>query len=347
MRQQGRGRGRGRGRRRNHSFQIIWGIVAIIVIIGLFVGYKLGFSENNQDETIVNAADNPSNGVDISITLTPTVEVTMTPTPIIIPTQVVEPTATTIPTPQIPNQIDANQEQVNVEDDIVTIPPLEEQLEKEPTQEPTQEPEKEPTQEVQKMVALTFDDGPYPPVTERIVNILKENESHATFFILGNRVDTYPETVKLLFEEGHQIGNHTYSHKDLTKLKVNEIEYEVTHSNDLINDNANIGDAYLRPPYGAKSDKVKSSVKVPLIFWSVDSMDWSSKNKNKIFKEIMDTVKDGDIILLHDLYPTTADAMELVIPELISQGYKLVTVQELLEAKGITPEGGEMYYNAR
>ncbi|MDD5936853.1 MAG: polysaccharide deacetylase family protein, partial [Clostridiales bacterium] len=137
------------------------------------------------------------------------------------------------------------------------------------------------------------------------------------------------------------------NHKNLTKLSAKDIKYEVERSNELINENADVGTSYIRPPYGAKSDDVMKNVNAPLIFWSVDSEDWKSKNKDAIYNMIMSNVKDGDIILMHDLYPTTADAMEKVIPELIRQGYKLVTVQELLEAKGITPEAGGVYYNAR
>lgn len=320
-------------RKKKHLIQIAWVLVTIIAVIGLYLGYRLGFSDNNKDNTIVNAADHPTGGVEKPVTLAPTAEATATPTPTLVPTQVVEPTvtATPTPTPQVQDNIDPNQEEANIEDNNDTITPTEE----------------EPTQEVQKMVALTFDDGPYPPVTERLLKILKDNDSHATFFVVGNRMDTYSETVQQAVEEGHQIGNHTFSHKDLTKLKVKEIEYEVEYSNDLINQYADAGNTYLRPPYGAKSDIVKSTVKVPLIFWSVDSLDWKTRNKDAIYKEIMKTVKDGDIILMHDLYPSTADAMEKVIPALISEGYKLVTVQELLEAKGITPEGGVVYYNGR
>lgn len=333
MRQQQR-----RRRKKNYSIQIIWGMVAIVTILGLIVGFKLGFSDNNNNDTIVNAADHPADGDKnyVTLTTTPTTTptatptATITPTPTLVPTQVVEPTKAVTPTPQVLNEIDSNQEDINIDNDNFAATP-----------------EEESTKEVQKMVALTFDDGPYPPVTERILKVLKDNDSHATFFVVGNRMETYAQTVQQAFEEGNQIGNHTFSHKDLTKLKVNEIEYEVEYSNDLINENADVGNAYFRPPYGAKSDIVKSTVKVPLIFWSVDSLDWKSRDKDAIYKEIMGTVKDGDIILMHDLYPTTADAMEKVIPALISEGYKLVTVQELLEAKGIAPEAGTVYYNGR
>lgn len=303
-----------RGRRRaKQTLQITWIVAAIALSVILLIGYEIGFGKKESDSsTVVNAADN-NNTEDRKETIdeqeiTPVITPEATPTP--------APTVTVTPTP-------------------------------EPTPEATPTPE--PTQEAteQKLVALTFDDGPYPPVTSRILALLEQYDSHATFFVMGDRMDTYPDMVKEVFEAGNQIGNHTLSHKQLTKLTVSQIKHEVEYSNELINKNAEVGDAYLRPPYGAKNDTVKSTVKVPMILWSVDSLDWSSKNKDAIYKEIMDHVQDGDIILMHDLYSTTADAMELVIPELIKQGYQLVTVEELLRLKGITAEAGVVYHNGR
>lgn len=330
-------RGR-RRRRRTYTLQVLWIVVAILATVGLIIGYKLGVKENDTDlNSVVNAAEHPTqivveNTATPVPTLEPTTEPTVTPTVTPIPTA----TPTPEPTPQGPYQVYEGDKQDETQNGEVVTPTGE-----------AEKPTEEKPEKTQKMIALTFDDGPYPPVTERILKLLKDNDSHATFFVMGNRMDTYPDTVAQAFEDGNQIGNHTYSHKDLSKLNASDIAYEVEHSNELINKNAAVGDAYLRPPYGAKNDTVRSAVKVPMICWSVDTLDWKSKDKDAIYKEIMDNVKDGDILLMHDLYPTTADAMEKVIPELIRQGYKLVTVQELLEANGITPEGGTVYYNAR
>lgn len=198
-----------------------------------------------------------------------------------------------------------------------------------------------------KMIALTFDDGPYPPVTNRILEILEANGAKATFFVMGNRMDEYGETVEKAYNLGCQIGNHTFSHKDLTKLDAKGIRYEVDHSNENITKYAPVGKTVLRPPYGAKNDLVNKTVDVPMIAWSVDPEDWKSRDKDKVIKNILDVVQDGDIVLMHDLYSSTADAMEVVIPKLIEMGYQLVTVDELFEAKGITLQAGNIYRNAK
>lgn len=205
----------------------------------------------------------------------------------------------------------------------------------------------EDSKEEKKYLALTFDDGPYPKVTNRILDVLEENGAKATFFVMGNRLDTngdtYKDAVKRAYSLGCQIGNHTYSHKDLTKLSAKEIKKEVSRSNDCINAIAPMGDAVLRPPYGARNDTVYSTVKVPMITWSVDTEDWKSKDRDTIVKNILDTVSDGDIVLMHDLYESTADAVEVVVPKLIEMGYELVTVDELFEVKGVTLKAGSLY----
>lgn len=205
----------------------------------------------------------------------------------------------------------------------------------------------EESKEEKKYLALTFDDGPYPKVTNRILDVLEENGAKATFFVMGNRLDTngdtYKDAVKRAYSLGCQIGNHTYSHKDLTKLSVNEIKKEISRANEIINTIVPMGDAALRPPYGARNDKVYSTVKVPMITWSVDPEDWKSKDRDTVVKNILDTVSDGDIVLMHDLYESTADAVEVVVPKLIEMGYELVTVNELFEIKGVTLKAGSLY----
>lgn len=201
--------------------------------------------------------------------------------------------------------------------------------------------------DTKKLVAFTFDDGPNPTVTDRILKVLEENDAKATFFVMGNRMSMYPETVKKIYESGNQLGNHTYSHKDLTKLKAEGIKDEVAGSNDCITEIVPAGDVPLRPPYGNRNDLLSETIKVPMILWSVDSLDWKSRNKDAVIKEVLNTIRDGDIVLMHDLYSTTADAVEYLIPYLIEQGYEFVTVSELFERRGIELEAGEAYYRAR
>lgn len=197
------------------------------------------------------------------------------------------------------------------------------------------------------MVALTFDDGPNPSVTNRILDILKEHNSRATFFVVGNRLKNYPDTLRRIVSENSEIGSHTYQHKSLPLLSKNNIISEITRVDDILIDITGAGANTLRPPYGSVNDVVKSVSGKPLINWSVDTEDWKSKDPKKIAKNVLDNVQDGDIILLHDLYETTAEAVDIFVPKLIEQGYQIVTVSELFEAKDMKLEPGNVYFNAR
>lgn len=207
-------------------------------------------------------------------------------------------------------------------------------------------PESDLEVEPKKLIAFTFDDGPYPDVTNRILDVFEENNAKATFFVMGNRMSTYPNTVIRAYELGCQIGNHTYSHKQLTTLDKAGIIYEVEHSNELINEVVDVGDVILRLPYGSHNELVDKTVKVPMVNWSVDSEDWLSKNKDKIIQQVLDTIHENAIILMHDLYGTTADAVEYLVPYLVENGYELVTVDELFKRNNIELEAGKAYRNA-
>jgi len=197
------------------------------------------------------------------------------------------------------------------------------------------------------MVALTFDDGPYPKVTNRILQVLSDNGGRATFFVMGNRMDSYGDTVEKAYEQGNQIGNHTYSHKDLTKITIKELQYEVGYACELIQEHAAEEQVVLRPPYGSRNDTVSENLTVPMIAWSLDTEDWKSRDAKSVINNVLGTVKDGDIILMHDLYESTAEAVEYLVPELIKRGYQLVTIDELFAAKGHALEAGKVYYNGR
>lgn len=197
------------------------------------------------------------------------------------------------------------------------------------------------------MIALTFDDGPNPKVTNRILDILKEYDSRATFFIVGNRLKNYPDTLQRIVNEKSELGSHTYHHRSLTLLTPNEIKKELSAVDDYLKELLGFDTATLRPPYGEVNDVVKKSVKKPMIYWSVDTEDWRNKDTDVIVEHVLDQVQDGDIILFHDLYETTAAAIEILVPKLIEEGYQLVTVSELFDAKEIPLENGEIYYHAR
>ena len=197
------------------------------------------------------------------------------------------------------------------------------------------------------MVALSFDDGPYPAVTNRILDVLKKYNSRATFYVVGNRLNHYPDTLRRILSENSEIGSHTYQHKSLSLLNKNSIVNEIVKVDDVLTDIVGQGADTLRPPYGAINDVVKSVSGKPLIYWSIDTEDWRNKNPNQITQHVLDNVKDGDIILLHDLYETSAEAVEMLVPKLIKEGYQIVTVSELFEAKDIALKPGKVYYNAR
>ena len=197
------------------------------------------------------------------------------------------------------------------------------------------------------MVALTFDDGP-SAYTERLLDTFKKYGGKGTFFVVGNIIDNRPEAVKRIVNEGHEIAGHSWNHRQLTNLSEQEIKDQMMSTRAKIYELTGYDAKLMRPPYGAFNDSVKAvakSVDVSLINWSVDTLDWKYRDANTVYNTIMEKAYDGAIILCHDLHKTTVDAMEKVIPALIEKGYQLVTVSELLEAKGKTVEAGKVYFN--
>ncbi|TRM11412.1 polysaccharide deacetylase family protein [Lentibacillus cibarius] len=199
-----------------------------------------------------------------------------------------------------------------------------------------------------KYVALTFDDGPHPEVTPRILDTLKKHDAKATFFMLGSQVEYYPEIANKVEEAGHEIGNHTMNHQDLTTLGLPEIKKEVQNSSHIIENATGQTPSLLRPPYGAWNDNVKQVAKQmgrPMIMWSVDSLDWKSLNAKAVNKKVMANVAPGSIVLLHDINSSTADALPRLLTSLEQQGYQMVTVSQLFELwdkKGAGPYYGKV-----
>ena len=185
------------------------------------------------------------------------------------------------------------------------------------------------------MVALTFDDGPGPRTSE-ILDQLKKYNAHATFFMLGKNVKSYPDAVKQMLKDGNELGNHSYDHQQLTKIDAEAIAKEVNDTNENIKNICGSPATVLRPPYGAINDTVKSSVGMPMILWNVDTLDWKTRNTQSTIDEVMRNLKDGDIILMHDIHEPSVQAALKLIPDLVSQGYKLMTVSELAAAKNVT-----------
>ncbi len=181
-------------------------------------------------------------------------------------------------------------------------------------------------------IALTFDDGP-GIYTERLLNILKRYDAKATFFVVGNRASYQKDILKRMSDEGHEVGNHTFNHLSLKSLLYQEIIDQISITKDIIESATGEENKLVRAPYGDLSSDVYAAggeLNVTFIHWSLDTLDWMTRDPQRIYDEIIYRVSDGDIILLHDIHESTIDAMEMVIPDLINNGYKLVTVSELL-----------------
>lgn len=196
-----------------------------------------------------------------------------------------------------------------------------------------------------KMVALTYDDGP-SIYTPRILKTLKENNSVATFFVVGNRVPMYSDTVKKAYGMDCEIGNHTYEHKILTRADAAGIRNQVSRTNVAVKKITGTAPIVMRPPGGAVNNMVKSQTGMPMILWSIDTLDWRTRNAASTKTAVLDHVKDGDIVLMHDLYEATANASTTIIPTLVERGYQLVTVSELAECRGGMKDGC-LYYSFR
>jgi len=188
--------------------------------------------------------------------------------------------------------------------------------------------------EGKKLVALTFDDGPHPTLTPQLLDFLQEQDVRVTFFILGCNAVNLPDIPRRAAAEGHQVCNHTYYHKDLTKVTAERLTKEIEDTAALIEELTGSRPTAMRPPFGAQNSAVQAVLDTPLILWSVDPYDWSTRNADKTYQRIMEGAHDGAILLLHDYYPETIEAAKRIIPALKAQGYTFVTVDELLAARG-------------
>ncbi|MBR3786473.1 MAG: polysaccharide deacetylase family protein [Firmicutes bacterium] len=195
-----------------------------------------------------------------------------------------------------------------------------------------------------KLVALTFDDGP-GPYTKKIVSCLKKNDSRATFYVLGQRVKSYPSTLRAMQAAGNEIGNHSYSHPLLSSMSGKQIRSQVNRTDNAVKKITGVKPATIRPPYGGIDSLVTKNVGKPMILWSIDTLDWQHRNAKTTVNHVMRYVSDGDIVLMHDIHePTMIAALEL-IPKLKKKGYELVTVSELAKYRGVKMKNGKRYYN--
>ena len=186
--------------------------------------------------------------------------------------------------------------------------------------------------EEDKVVALTFDDGP-SMYAKDILDILKKYDACGTFFLIGNKVSFYGEVLREMLSEGNEIGNHSYDHKYLTRLSEEEVKDEINKTQDEIKRVTGYTPTLFRPTYGGYNNTLKSYIDLTFVLWDADSRDWSVKSTEGIMYNVFKDVKSGSIILFHDNHEYSVNALPSVIKELKKQGYKFVTVSELLELK--------------
>lgn len=190
------------------------------------------------------------------------------------------------------------------------------------------------------VVALTFDDGPSKEITPKLVELLEEYGVTATFCVVGNRLEKNMDIGTAIYESGSELVGHSWSHPYLTKLSVDGIKAQLNDTNALIEEITGSPSSFYRPPYGGVNKRVRSvseELEMSLLMWSVDPQDWRTRDAESIYNHVLEYVTDGSIILCHDLYESTYEAMEMLIPELLEQGYRFVTVSELFEESDIKP----------
>ena len=222
-----------------------------------------------------------------------------------------------------------------IKDILTYIPKLDEEYENEKY-------ELDPTK---KTIAFSFDDGP-SDYDHSIVEYLVDSHSTATFFMVGNRINNYKNAVNKIVTNGMEVGNHSYDHKYLGGMSKSNVLDEINKTSKIFNTLTGQNMTLFRAPYGVVNASYLKETGFPSIVWSVDTLDWQSRNKDKVYAKIMAS-KDGDIILMHSLYKSTADAVKMAIPELYKKGFQIVSISELYELKGKTLEAGKSYWSAK
>ncbi|MCM1144887.1 MAG: polysaccharide deacetylase family protein [Blautia sp.] len=181
-----------------------------------------------------------------------------------------------------------------------------------------------------KKIALTFDDGPHPQYTGQLLDGLKERGVCATFFVTGEHAALHPEIIERMNEEGHLIGNHTYSHIQLSKANRDKFKEELVKTNEIIGEITGNEVVYVRPPYGTWDKQFEADLNMIPVLWTIDPLDWCTTNVDRIVYKVVSKAEENDIILLHDYYETTVTAALKIIDKLQEDGYEFVTVEEIL-----------------
>lgn len=181
-----------------------------------------------------------------------------------------------------------------------------------------------------RKIALTFDDGPHPHYTEQLLDGLKERDVQVTFFVTGEHAKLHPDVIKRMYEEGHLIGNHTYSHMQLKKGNREKFKEELVQTNEIITEITGGEVEFVRPPYGVWDKTFESELNMFPVLWTIDPLDWCSHNVSCITSTVVSKAEENDIILMHDYYGSTVTAALNIVDELQEEGYTFVTVDEIL-----------------
>ncbi len=197
-----------------------------------------------------------------------------------------------------------------------------------------------------KSISFTFDDSPNQNKTNKILSSLEDNHFHATFFVVGNKMTKNRDLLINIKNSGNEIGSHSYDHSNMNKMSNEEFVEDYNKVNDIYKSIFNEDIKYIRPPYGLIKDSHLNLVNATYIMWNMDTLDWKRRNSNYIINYVVNNVKDGDIILFHDSYNSTVEAIEELLPILYSKGFQVMSVSELFELKGIKVNAKEVYYNA-
>ena len=179
-------------------------------------------------------------------------------------------------------------------------------------------------------IAITFDDGPNSTWTPKLLSGLKERGVKASFFVIGEKAGQNPDIIKRMFEEGHVVGNHTYTHVQLTRLNDVQACEEITKTNDIIKEITGTYPQFIRPPFGSWNDNLECGITMFPVMWTIDTLDWTTENTDKVVNKAVSQARDNAIILLHDNYESSVDAALRIVDELKEKGYEFVTVEELL-----------------
>ena len=195
-----------------------------------------------------------------------------------------------------------------------------------------------------KVVAFTFDDGPNPNTTPTLLTELNKRGINASFFMLGRNAEKYPEVVKMVDQNGFEIGSHTYQHRNLKRISNEEQSYEINQTKNIIHRIIGKNPTSIRPPYGNYNDVTLSYIDTPIILWNVDTLDWKYRDANATYQNSIDQIEDGSIVLFHDIYYASIDAAIRMADELYMRGYLLLSVKELARAKQVTLTPKTRYY---